>query len=188
MAATRLSSKIFARQNRGILYLISGIFALALVPALMGCGPTLKETRISDRAVQAEREKQREIAFDTFIKRQKRLYEVSFPLLAAAATMNIDDAIPVSGLVVCTKDAYGKEYEDVARRYFSLGDNPVIFFVHPQFPAAQAGIRAGDRLLNYNGTPLVGKSFKEVKNVLQKKQPLNNKQITVVVEREGHLR
>jgi len=168
-------------------YLITRIFSLAFVSILIGCGPTLKQAHISDQAVRAEREKQREIAFDTFIKRQKRLYQVSYPLLAASSSMNIDDARPVSGFGVCTKDAYGKEYEDVARRYFRIGDNPVIFFVHPQFPAAQAGIKPGDRLLNYNGTALIGKSFKEVKKVLQKKQPLNNKQITVVVERDGRI-
>lgn len=187
MAKDRLPSPNFGVKNPAILYLITRILFLAFLPVLIGCGPTLKQTHISDQAVRAEREKQREIAFDTFIKRQKRLYEVSYPLLAAASSMNIDDARPVCGFMVCTKDAYGKEYEDVARRYFNLGDTPVIFFVHPKFPAAQVGIKPGDRLLNYNGTVLIGKSFKEIKNVFQENQPLNNKQITVIVERDGRI-
>jgi membrane-associated protease RseP (regulator of RpoE activity) len=163
------------------------VFLLVFLAALWGCGPTLKQVQISDPAVKAEKEKQREIAFDTFIKRQKRLYKVSYPLLAAAYSMNIDDARLVCGFMVCTKDAFGKENEDVARRYFNLGDNPVIFFVHPEFPAAKVGIKPGDRLLNYNGAVLIGKSFKEIKKVLQGNKLATNKQITVVVERDGRI-
>lgn len=154
---------------------------------LTGCGPTLRQARISDQAVQVEKEKQQEIAFDTFIKRQKRLYAVSFPLLAAAYSMDIADAILVGGFLVCTKDAFGKEYQEVAQRYFNLGDNPVIYYVQPQFPAANAGIKVGDRLLNYDGTSLTGKSYKEIKKILQQKQLGKDKRIKVVVERDGRI-
>jgi predicted Zn-dependent protease len=68
-----------------------------------------------------------------------------------------------------------------------LGDSPVIFFVHPKFPAAKVGIKPGDRLLNYNGTVLIGKSFREIKNVFQENQLSKNNQITVIVERDGRI-
>lgn len=187
METERLSRANFGANDLGILKtrLITCIFFLVFLSALLGCGPSLKQAHISDQAVKVEKEKQREIAFDIFLKRQKRLYEVSYPLLAAASSMNIDDAGPDGGFVVCTKDAYGKEFEDIARRYFHLGDSPIIFFVHPKFPAAKVGIKPGDRLLNYNGTVLVGKSFKEIKNIFQENKLSKNKQITVIVERDG---
>lgn len=163
------------------------IASLALIMIIAACGPSLKQINISDQAVQAEREKQREIAFDTFIKRQKRLYEVAYPLLIAAASMNIDDARPVCGFMICTKDTYPKEYQDIAQRYFNLNDNPVIYYVHPKFPAAKAGIKPGDYLVNYNGNALVGKSFKEIRNIFQEDRPPNDKQITLVVNRNGQI-
>lgn len=153
----------------------------------LGCAPSFKQANISDQDVKAEKEKQQEIAFDTLIKRQKRLYDVSYPLLAAASSMNIDDMRFVTGFMLCTKDAYPKDYQDVAKRYFNLSDNPVIYYVHPKFPAAKAGIKPGDRLVNYNGNILTGKSFKEIKNILQENQSSKNKQIVVVVEREGQI-
>lgn len=160
-------------------------FALILIIA--GCGPTLKQAYISDGAVQAEKEKQLEIAFDTHIKRQKRLYEVSFPLLAAAASMNIDDARQACGFMVCTKDSFPKEYREVAQRTFIIGDSPVVYFVHPKFPAAKAGLKPGDRLLNFNGNVLLGKSFKEVVNIINENQPSRDKPISMVIERQGQI-
>jgi len=167
--------------------LIPSLLFLASLSLIMGCGPSLQQAQISDRAVRLEKKKQQEIAFDTLIKRQKRLYDVSFPLLAAAHSMNIDDARLVCGFMLCTKDAYGKEYRDVAQRYFNLGDNPVIFYVHPQFPAAKAGLKPGDRLINYDNTVLTGKSFREIKPIVQGKRLGSDKRITVVVERDGRI-
>jgi len=163
------------------------IGVLALFSINAGCGPTLKQAHLSDRAVQEEKDKQREIAFDTLVKRQKRLYEVSWPLLAAAASMNIDVAKPAGGFMVCTKDAFPKEYQEVAQRYFNLGDSPVIYYVHPKFPAAKAGIKPGDCLVNFNGQPLIGKSFKEITKIFQEDQNPNNQQISLVINRNGQL-
>jgi membrane-associated protease RseP (regulator of RpoE activity) len=155
-----------AKENENVRDSLCLIRVLALFSVTLGCGPTLKQAHISDQAVQAEKEKQQEIAFDTYIKREKRLLKVSFMLLAAAASMNIDDARPACGFMVCTKDTFKKDYQDIAQHYFNLDDTPVIFYVQPNFLAAKAGIKNGDRLLNYNGTPLVGKSFKKIINII----------------------
>jgi membrane-associated protease RseP (regulator of RpoE activity) len=190
MATARLSGANAGVKNPPTLkiHLLACLLFVVSLSLLPGCGPSLRQTHISDQAVQREKEKQQEIAFDTLIKRQQRLYAVSLPLLAAAYSMDIDDAILTCGFMVCTKDAYGKEYRDVARRYFNLGDNPVIFYVHPEFPAAKAGLKAGDHLLNYDGIALTGKSFKEINHILQKKKEGSDKRITVVVERDGRIR
>jgi Zn-dependent protease with chaperone function len=168
-------------------FFINLVIFLTLIIIFIGCAPTLKQTHISDQDIKAEKEKQQEIAFDTLIKRQKRLYDVSFPLLAASSSMNINDVRPVGGFMFCTKDAYPKDYQDIAKRYFNIGDKPVIYYVHPKFPAAKVGIKTGDRLINYNGSVLTGKSFKEINNILQQSQLSKNNQITMVVEREGQI-
>jgi hypothetical protein len=152
-----------------------------------GCGPTLKQVQLSDRDIQSEKQKQLEIAFDTFIKRQKRLYEISYPLLSAAAGLKIEDATPICGFNFCTKDGFPKEYQEIAQRYFNLDDKPVVFFVHPKFPAAKAGLKLGDRLISFNGNVLAGKPHKEVLQIIQENPPLNNQPICLVVGREGQI-
>lgn len=168
------------------LYLALAVF-LVLILIIGGCAPTLKQIQISDHAVQAEKEKQQEIAFDTFIKRQKRLYEVSYPLLVAGASMNIDDAKPTCGFMWCTKDAYPKEYQEIAQRYFKLDDKPVVFFVHPQYPAAKAGLKPGDSLISFNGNVLAEKNFKETLNIIQENPPTKDQPVSVVVGRDGQI-
>lgn len=163
------------------------ILLFALVLIIDGCGPSLKQAHISDTAVQEEREKQREIAFDTFIKRQKRLCEVSYPLLASAASMNIDDAKPTCGFAFVTKDTFKKDFQEVARRYFNLSDKPVVYFVHPKFPAEKAGLKPGDRIVNIDGNGLSDKSFKEVIAIIQDNHTKKDKPFSIVVERDGNI-
>jgi hypothetical protein len=152
-----------------------------------GCGPTLQQAHISDSAVQLEKDKQQEIAFDTYIKRQKRLFEISYPLLCAASSMNIDDARPTCGFAFVTKDTFKKDNQEVARRYFNLSDKPVVYFVHPKLPAEKAGLKPGDRIVNINGNSLSDRSFKEVIALLQDNQAVKDKPVSIVVERDGQI-
>jgi len=163
------------------------IICLLLIFTIFGCGPTLKQANISDPAVMAERDKQKELAFDTYIRREKRLYKVAFPLLVSAASMNIDQVMPTCGFTFSTNDCYPKEYQEIARRYFNFNDNPIISYVHPQSPAAKAGIKPGDSLVNYNGTVLTEKSFKEIGNIIKNTSQKKGTPISVVVKRNGQI-
>ena len=162
-------------------------FALVLVLIVGGCGPTLQQAHISDQSVQLEKDKQQEIAFDTFITRYKRLLDISYPLLAAASSMNIDDAIPTYGFAVVTKDTFKKEFHEVSQRYFNLSDKPVVYFVHPRFPAEKAGLKPGDRIVNINGNSLSDKKDKEVIAIIQDNQTVKDKPLSMVVERGGNI-
>ena len=165
------------------------ILILTLVSILIigGCGPTLQQANISDQAVQLEKDQQQEIAFDTYIKRQKRLFEISFPLLSAASSMNIDDVRPTCGFAFVTQDTYKKDFQEVARRYFNLSDKPVVYYVHPKFPAEKAGLKVGDRIVSINGNGLSDKSFKEVIAIMQDSQTVKDKLFNIVVDRDGNI-
>jgi hypothetical protein len=162
-----------------------GLLCLFLILTIIGCGPTLKQAIISDPAVMAEREKQKEIAFDTYVKREKRLYNVGFPLLVEATNIKFQDIKPYCGFEITTKDNYPKEYRDIAQRYYNIGDNPIISYVHPTSPAAKAGVKPGDSLVNYDGTELAGKSYKEINNIIIGSFQGKKKPIPVVIKRNG---
>ena len=167
-------------------YIFNNILAIIwilLIFTILGCGPTLKQVSISDPAVMAEREKQKEIAFDTYVKREKRLYKVGFPLHVEATSINIKDVKPNCGFIITTKDSYPKEYQEIAQRYFNFGDNPIIYYVLPRSPAAKAGIKPGDFLINYNGTVLSGKSYKEIISIFEKSFQDKNKPISIIIKR-----
>ena len=163
------------------------LFALILMLIIGGCGPTLQQAHISDQAVQLEKDKQQEIAFDTYIKRQKRLFEIAYPLLSAASSMNIDDAILTCGYAFVTKDTFKKDFQEIARRYFNLSDKPVVYFVHPKFPAEKAGLKPGDRIVSINGNGLSDKSFKEVIAITQDNKTVKDKPFSIIVERDGNI-
>lgn len=163
------------------------IFALALILVVGGCGPTLQQAHISDQSVQLEKDKQQEIAFETYITRLKRLFDISYPLLAAASSMNIDDAMPTCGFAFVTKDTFKKYFSEASQRYFNLGDKPVVYFVHPKFPAEKAGLKVGDRIVNINGNSLSDKNHKEVIAIMQDNQTVKDKPYSIVVERGGNI-
>jgi hypothetical protein len=162
-----------------------GILCLLLIVTIIGCGPTLKQASISDPAVMAERDKQQELALTTYVEREKRLYKVGFPLLVEATSINVQAVKPNCGFKITTKDRYPKEYRDIAQRYYNLGDNPIISYVHPRSPAAKAGVKPSDSLVNYDGTVLSGKSYKEITNILDGSFRTKSKKIPVVIQRNG---
>jgi membrane-associated protease RseP (regulator of RpoE activity) len=169
------------------LYLKLLLCTLLSIMIIGGCGPTLQQAHISDQAVQLEKDKQQEIAFDTYIKRQKRLFEISFPLLSAASSMNIDDVKQTCGFVFVTKDTFKKDYQEVSRRYFNLSDKPLVYYVQPKFPAEKAGLKPGDRIVNINGNALSEKKFEEVKAIIQQDQANTEKSVNIVVERDNQI-
>jgi hypothetical protein len=161
------------------------IICILLILTIIGCGPTLKQANISDPAVIAEREKQKELAFETYVKREKRLYKVAYPLLVETTIINVHDAKPYCGFEITTKDRYPDGYCDIAQSYFNFADNPIIYHVHPASPAAKAGIRAGDSLINYNEAKLSGKPYKEILRILDLEYKDKDKPISIVINRDG---
>jgi hypothetical protein len=147
-----------------------------------GCGPSLKRVKVSDEAMEAEAQKQRELAFAKSVERNEKLQNVAFQVSAAGAEICGENVDTRYGIFVVNTNGYKEEYRDIASHYYNITeDETIISYVHPKGPGAQAGLRRGDRLLSIYGEPVEGKNVSELYTfVKSKEQPLH-----LLVEREG---
>ncbi len=166
--------------------LLIGI-VMALVVA--GCGTTLKQVTVSDEAVQIEREKQENIAFTRFMKKQNRLYSISYPMLVAAGELFPDKVRPAYGFMLHDKELYrkilGKEYEKVAVRH-GIGEHVTVRYVYPESPAELADLRVGDRLLAINDKSLDDENAIDAMKILHKLDYPEDSSLELLTERERY--
>lgn len=178
MYASDLLRKCARRRTSGLLIALTTLLASA------ACGPVLQQTSLSQWVVEIEREKQREIAFATLMGRQDRLLKVSDPLLGAAAALCRDNVRPNYGFLVHDRRLYEGEYEPAAVRYFGLTDKVSVRHVHPRFPAAVAGLRAGDKVLTVNDRNVTDRRAADVQKMLREAgSPLRMR-----IERDGRVK
>ncbi|MFB3074502.1 MAG: M48 family metalloprotease [Candidatus Methylomirabilales bacterium] len=162
---------------------------LWLALTAVGCGPTLKEVAVSEELVQAEAEKQREIAFAVSMRRQDRLSKVSYPLLVAAAELCEDDATPIYGFTLhdieLYEETHGEEYEQAAARYYGIGKEVTVRYVHPDLPAATAGLIVGDRVLAINDQPVEEDDAAEVMEIIEELDLSEDQPLQLRIERDA---
>jgi hypothetical protein len=95
------------------------------------------------------------MAFSVAMKREERLFNVGLPLLVAAKEFCDKQVGNIYGFLLTDKmeyrKTYGKDFEEVAARYFGTGEGVFIRYVHPALPAARAGLKRGDRVLTVDG-------------------------------------
>ncbi len=179
-----------ASPSRWVIFRTLGwLLILWLTLTLAGCGPTLKEVAVSEELVQAEAEKQREIAFAVSIRRQDRLSNVSYPLLVAVAELCGDDAGPICGFTLhdqeLYEETYGEEYEQVAARYYGIGKEVSVRYVHPDLPAATAGLLVGDVVLAINGQRLDEDDAVEAMKLIEELDLSEDQPLQLRIERDG---
>lgn len=119
--------------------------------ALAACAPVTQRPVVDDKAVAAEAEKQRELAWQDLEEDMARLYRVSYPVLARAAAMCEDQVRRSIGARIGNRDGVRKEFRDVAGRLSGLGDELQVLQVAPGSPAERAGLREKDVVLAAGG-------------------------------------
>ncbi len=127
---------------------------MLLAAAVSGCGTTLKRFEVSDAALAAEKEKQKEVIFAANLERNRRLFRILLPLRRAAAKFCGGDVAPSFGFILHDAKAYTEEYRPIAVRHFGLDREIRFRDVHQDFPAWRAGVRPGDVLVAVNGKPV----------------------------------
>ena len=175
--------------SRLISRILGCLLILWLALTAVGCGPTLKEVAVSEELVQAEAEKQREIAFAVSMRRQDRLSKVSYPLLVAAAELCEDDATPIYGFTLhdieLYEETHGEEYEQAAARYYGIGKEVTVRYVHPDLPAATAGLIVGDRVLAINDQPVEEDDAAEVMEIIEELDLSEDQPLQLRIERDA---
>lgn len=143
-------------------------WSIALPLAFLAGGCATTTTRLAPVApevVAAEAERQRELAVATVSEQQRRLDDIAYPLLVAAA--EFCEAEPRSGYRAGSAAAFDGDWRAAAVAALDLSDTLSVIGVTDGSPAHAAGLRIGDRIQRIAGVgPFVGtsagKRFNEV--------------------------
>jgi hypothetical protein len=165
-------------------------FALLLL-ALSACvGPTTQLAPLPKGAVEAEQEKQRELALQENEQQQARLDDIAYPILVMGAPLCPNDLRTSLAARFATVDNYEKEMQPAAIRVLGLSDTLTVLTLTHGGPAARAELRPGDHIVVVGETALHPGSgtVKEFTDLLAKHRKAGDKEISVVVQRKKEIR
>ena len=135
--------------------LTAAMFALCLTACAV---PRTQLGSISPDAVYAEQLKQQQLAIEWDVKQQRRVDDIGYALLAAAAPFCSGALAPKSGLRFANAYSYARDYQAAARA-MGFSDTLVVVGVAAGSAAERAGFAVGDRIAAIDGgTPPVGSS------------------------------
>ncbi|MCM8786103.1 MAG: M48 family metallopeptidase [Candidatus Omnitrophica bacterium] len=149
---------------------------------LSGCTPVLKQPQLSKEEIETEREKQQEIAINTYIERKIRLYKVGLPLLKGALNFYNKKPVISLGILVHTEKNYKKEYLPILRKKYRVEETPTILYIHPDFGAYSSGLKVNDRIIEIDKKKIT--SLESLKKTLQEID-INKEKVEVIVDRNG---
>lgn len=157
------------------------ILILFLLLILGGCAPSLKEIpEVSKEVIEAERLKQRKIALFTYLERKERLNNVWYNLLVGAAPFCEKNLSSLYGFEVHNNKMYKEEDIKLLNEKYLVEGNFTVWYLHPELPAAKAGLQINDKILKINS-----KEPKEIEEFIEIIK--NSKEIELVVERKGEV-
>ena len=132
--------------------------ALALCGLMVcagGCAtPQLQTPGATATDIQKEAETQRRFAFEHARDERLKVLSLGYPLTTAAADLCGENIAGVTGALLWSAHDYTGDDEKVARSDFDIHDGYSILAVMEGSPAAKAGLKPGDRLLNLDGQDL----------------------------------
>jgi membrane-associated protease RseP (regulator of RpoE activity) len=187
----RVVDSCFRSASPEIFVSSAAFFIISLTLFLVGCAPAARTVQpaagMQDEAVRAEATKQKEAAFATHMKRVAHVFDTAFPLLAEAAALDPSQGVPTCGFFVHNIESYSADFRDAAARYFNVDKQIAVSYVHPQFPAAAAGLRVGDNILSIKGKPLAGATKEELKKILAEMKPVGGNPLDLTIDRNGEV-
>lgn len=143
---SRTRSVRLSPRPRGAFF-VAGLLAFACLFFTACRTPRSLLPEVPESALTAERQTQRLAFLEADEARRARLQTLAFPLLRVAAELYPDRARPTLGLSTLDASSLQPPYREVAIEHYALDERPLIRFVVPGSPAAEAGLLPGDRLL-----------------------------------------
>ncbi len=142
-----------------------------LCTLLTACTPTTQRVRVSNTAAETEARKQRQVALQAYLEDQKRLMQVSYPLLTKGADLCGEDIRYTTGLALANSSTLlGEPFKETAESDYHLSDQVQAVYVVPGSAADKAGFRAGDTLLQVGQWSITGAGSDAVKETLNQIQ------------------
>jgi Zn-dependent protease with chaperone function len=106
---------------------------------------------VPEEEFEAHRAQLREQSLATFREDQQRVAEVAYRLAVGGARVCRDRVAPTMGVVIARLKDFAPNKKDRVEAAFGIGEDITIVGLAEGSPAAQAGLRRGDRLLAVNG-------------------------------------
>ncbi|MDZ4733695.1 MAG: M48 family metallopeptidase [Nitrospirota bacterium] len=110
---------------------------------------------------------------------QKRLHDVAFPLLVAAAEWCPFEREPTYGFLLREEEIPQSQRGEGAGRSVSVA------YVHPRLPAASAGLRPGDQVISVNERAVTGIRAEEVSQWIRRMTVARIRPLQLEVGRKG---
>lgn len=126
------------------------VSVLLLSLFITACGPALRYPTASPQSVAQEEALNRELAAKLLQERANRLARVYAVLRTANADLCGEKLVPVVGLRLLDPTmASDAEERVLLRKLYGVQADTIVVDVAPGSPAAQAGLKAGDAVLNF---------------------------------------
>jgi hypothetical protein len=158
---------------------------LSCLGACAGTGTQLAPSP-RDPLVQEEQIKRQALALRENERQQSRLDDIAYPILASGTALCPDAQGRHLGARLATIHSYGRELQPAAAKALGLGDSLTVLSVTYGGPAANGGLRPGDRILAVDQTPIAPgagavNQFTDLVSADQKKNP----QVSIALVRDG---
>ena len=160
------------------------LLALALLWFHWGCASNIQVPKTSSEDFQQEQKKQIELSFQKTMERAARVEAIAHTLALSSVELCGDRIAWTGGFFFLNAESTLGPYRDFVRKQFRLGEAFTVTGVNPGLPAARAGLKAHDRLLAVNTTPLKGKSWKEAETLLDQASD-SGMRVVLEIERDG---
>ena len=132
-------------------------------------GPRTTSPDISDADALAEAQKQRQLVVERQLRDNRRLWDVGYPLLAEGAALCGEALVPSIGMRALARQDIEGENATLMATVLGLTDRPEVIQVMPGSPAEDAGVEAGDVLMEIGTEPLpTGRDAELLERLLDK--------------------
>jgi hypothetical protein len=167
-------AQILSLNVHGFVMFVSGLpaksflRATAAAAALFALGACASGGSTSLDQAELDREAvfQRQLVLEENVASQRRIEEVSFRLMTAAADFCVDRKGAAYGFTVANRHSFGTGMADAATAAFGLDNSAKVLSVTSGSPAYEAGLIEGDVITRINGKPI--KPGKNAANAVSK--------------------
>lgn len=154
MSGTGQEKKVSRTGDRNIRYGFFRTWLFVGAAAFLGACSTGGPTNLSEAEISSEASFQRQLALEDQVANQRRIENISFRLMTAAADFCGERKVRAFGFTAANKQSFGEDMASAAEILYGLDLSPRVFSVVRGSPAAEAGLAPGDIIRQVDDTPV----------------------------------
>ena len=153
---------------------------------LVGCSTTMRLPKVDENLAVEEAHNQRIVALNRHNEQMSRLNAVAFDVQQANQTLCGDAASRKIGVSFLTIDAVDKEWRRAYQDIYQLTDRVTIISTTENSPAAEAGLAAGDVIIELFGEN-IGVGKKGLKKAIKLFEQHSSSNVSMKLRRGGQI-